>query len=635
MNVKHLKTTAIIFVVGLSAVCRGDVKHAVAMSVQPFPLKNVRLLNGPFKAAMDRDAQYLLSLEPDRLLSWFRKEAGLKPKAPVYGGWESTGLAGHTLGHYLSACSRMYQDTGNEQFRDRVNYIVAQLAECQKANGNGYVAAIPDGKEVFGKVARGEIKAKGFGLNGGWSPWYTIHKELAGLIDAYQFCGDAQALDVATNLANWIDATTANLTPALWQKMLVCEYGGMNEALANLYGLTGNRTYLALSEKFYDKVVLDPLAAGHDDLDGKHSNTQIPKIIGLAREYELTGNGRDADIAKFFWNRVALHRSYVIGGDGNHEHFFPTDEFSKHLTAETAETCCTYNMLKLTKHLFEWSPSAKEMDFYERALYNDILASQDPKTGMFDYFVSLKPGHFMTFSTPENSFWCCVGTGMENHARYGDAIYFHGDDSLYVNLFISSKLSWPEKNLTLRQETKFPDGDTTRLTFQCKEPMKLALKIRWPAWAKKISVRVNGGTQKISGQPESYVTLNREWKNGDVVEIRLPMKLHAEPLPGTTNMVALLYGPILLAGDLGTNGIPNQYVKDQTALVKIPDPQVPVFVGNESSLLKHVKATNVPLVFRTKNLGQPNDVTLIPFFKAQHVRYNVYWTIVNHSRLKF
>jgi hypothetical protein len=615
-------------------ILRGDVKPPVAPHAEPFSLTQVRLLDGPFKQAMDLDAKYLLSLEPDRLLSWYRKEAGLEPKSPVYGGWESSGLAGHTLGHYLSACSRMYQSTGDTQFLDRVKYIVSQLAECQQANGNGYVAAIPDGKTVFAKVAKGEIDAKPFSLNGGWSPWYTIHKEMAGLIDSYSLCGDAQALVVATNMANWVDATTTNLTDAQWQKMLACEYGGMNEALANLYALTDNPRYLELAEKFYDHAVLNPLAADKDDLTGKHSNTQIPKIIGLARLYELTGDERYADTAKFFWERVALHRSFVIGGNGDNEHFFPVNDFDRHLSPATAETCCTYNMLKLTRHLFEWSPDAVEMDFYERALYNDILASQDPERGMFVYLMSLKPGHFKTFSTPENSFWCCVGTGMENHSKYGGTIYFHNDHDLYLNLFIASQLSWPEKNLVIRQETKFPESDTTRLDFKCENPVALALKIRWPAWAATISVRVNGKKQKITGQPESYVTVDREWHDGDRVEIQLPMKLHAEPLPGTTNIVALLYGPIVLAGELGTNGIPDQYADNQTAFLKVPDPKVPVFVGDENSLLKHVKTADGPLTFRTKNLGRPDDVTLIPFYKLNYERYSVYWNVISPADWK-
>ncbi|HTV61963.1 MAG TPA: beta-L-arabinofuranosidase domain-containing protein [Verrucomicrobiae bacterium] len=616
-------------VLSVAAMARSDVKTTPSPQAEPFPLSQVRLLDSPFKQAMELDGKYLLSLEPDRLLSWYRKEAGLQPKAPVYGGWESTGLAGHTLGHYLSACSLMYQSTGDTRFLDRVDYIVGELAQCQQANGNGYLAAIPGGKDIFGKVARGEINTEGFGLNGGWSPWYTIHKELAGLIDANQLCTNAQALVVATNLANWVDATTANLTDAQWQKMLVCEYGGMNEALANLYGITGNPRYLQLAEKFYDHAVLDPLANGQDDLTGKHSNTNIPKIIGLARLYELTGDERYGNTAKFFWNRVALHRSFVIGGNGDNEHFFPVNNFARHLSPATAESCCTYNMLKLTRHLFEWSPDATEMDFYERALYNDILASQDPETGMFVYLMSLKPGHFKTFSTPTDSFWCCVGTGMENHSKYGDTIYFHDDQSLFLNLFIPSELSWPEKGLVVRQETQFPASNQTKLEFTCRRKVPLALKIRWPAWSDELSVQVNGRNQKISGTPGHYVTVNRKWRDGDSVEIRFQMKLRTEPLPGTTNIIAVLYGPIVLAGELGTNGMPDHFANNQTAYNQLPDPPAPVFVSDADTLLKHIRPTDDPLTFQTEELGKPNEVTLIPFYKMNDQRYSVYWTVVN------
>lgn len=616
-------------VVFISATVRGDVKADVALQAEPFPLSQVKLLDGPFKQAMDLDGKYILSLEPDRLLSWFRKEAGLQPKAAVYGGWESSGLAGHTLGHYLSACSLMYASTGDVRFKDRVDYVVSQLAECQEANSNGYIAAIPNGKVIFGKVAQGEIDTKGFGLNGGWSPWYTIHKELAGLIDSYSLCGNKQALVVATNLANWVDATTVHLTDEQWQQMLVCEYGGMNEGLANLYSITGNSRYLEISEKFYDHAVLDPLAEGTDNLTRKHSNTQIPKIIGLARLYELTGDQKDASTAEFFWDRVALNRSFVIGGNGDGEHFFPTNSWARHLSNADAETCCTYNMLKLTRHLFEWQPNAVDMDFYERALYNDILASQDPQTGMFVYLMPLAPGAFKTFSTPENSFWCCVGTGMENHAKYGDTIYFHNKDSLWVNLFVPSELSWPEKKMTVTQETKFPESDKTHLLFKCEEPSQLALKVRWPVWADNISVRVNGRRQRIDGQPGSYVTIDRTWRNRDHVDIELPMKLHAEPLPASTNIVALLYGPVVLAGDLGTNGMPaDVYAADQTKYVKWPMPASPVLVADSpEKLLGHIHSTDEPLVFQTRDLGKPNDVTLVPFYQANHKRYTVYWKV--------
>ncbi len=604
---------------------RGDVELAVALQARPFPLSQVRLLDGPFRDAMLRDQKYLLSLDPDRFLFNFRKNVGLDSSAKPYGGWDSPDCEqrGAMLGHYLSALSLMYASTGDAELKRRVDYLVAGLAECQSNSVSagfhaGYLSGFP---ESF--IDRVENRQPV------WAPWYAQHKIMAGLFDASQLCGNAQALEVLTNMANWVKFRVDNLPVEKMQASLNTEFGGMNEVLANLYGVTGNEDYLKTAEAFNQKTIFDPLARGQDKLNGLHANTQIPKMIGAARQYELTSEARDADIAKFFWERVALHRSYVIGGHSDSEHFFPTNDFAKHLSVETAETCNTYNLLKLTRHLFEWQPDATTMDFYERALYNDILASQDPDTGMFTYFMSLKPGHFKTYSKPDVSFWCCVGTGMENHAKYGDTIYFHGDNSLFINLFIPSELSWPEKNLVVRQETKFPESDTTLLNFQTQTPTQLALKIRWPAWAEKISVRVDGIKQKIAGAPGSYVSLNREWHNGDRVEIQLPMKLHTEPLPGTTNIVALLYGPIVLAGNLGTKGMPNPYAKDQLDLARIPDPKVPVFVGDQKTFLKKIKPTGEPLVFQTKNLGQPNDVTLVPFYRANHERYSVYWNVVS------
>ena len=628
-----MKIQPIFIFLGLAMIAwgaRGDVEPAVALPAQPFPLSQVRLLDSPFRDAMVRDENYLLSLDCDRLLRNFRVNANLPTDAKPYGGWEDPNceLRGHSVGHYLSACSLMFASTGDARFKERVDKIVAGFAECQKAlatNGShaGYLSAFP---ESF--IDRVENRKPV------WAPWYTLHKIMAGLLEANQLCGNTQALEVLTNMANWVKFRVDNLPEGKMQASLNTEFGGMNEVLANLYGVTGNADYLKTAEAFNQKKLFDPLARGEDKLNGLHANTQIPKMIGAARQYELTGDARDADIAKFFWQEVALRRSYVIGGHSDREHFFPTNDFAKHLSAETAETCNTYNMLKLTRHLFEWSPDAVAMDFYERALYNDILASQDPEQGMFVYLMSLKPGHFKTYSTPENSFWCCVGTGMENHAKYGDTIYFHGDNSLFVNLFIPSELSWPEKNLVVRQETKFPESDTTLLNFQTPTPTQLALKIRWPAWAENISVRVNGKKQNISGAPGSYVSLNRQWQNGDRVEIRLPMKLHTEPLPGASHIVAVLYGPIVLAGNLGTNGMPDPYARNQLDLVQIPDPKVPVFVGDPKTFLKRIKPTGEPLVFQTKNLGQPDDVTLVPFYKANHERYSVYWNVVSAADWK-
>lgn len=613
---------------------RGDVAPVVAPQARPFPLTDVRLLDGPFRDAMLRDQQYLLSLDPDRLLRNFRVNVHLPSDAKPLGGWEDPNceLRGHTVGHYLSALSLMYASTGDERFQQRVDYIVAQLAECQSnspAAGfhEGYLSAFPE--SFIDRVEQGKPV---------WAPWYTLHKILAGLLDANRLSGNQQALAVAEKMADWVKFRVDRISHEQMQKSLDTEHGGMNEALANLYAVTGNTNYLELSAAFNHARVLAPLARGEDRLNGLHANTQIPKIIGVTREYEYTGNPKYLAMADTFWNSVALRRSYVIGGDSDHEHFFSTNDFARHISPETCETCNSYNMLKLTRELFALDPDAEKIDFYERALYNHILASQDPETGMFVYLMSLKPGHFKTYSTPEDSFWCCVGTGMENHSKYADTIYFHSDEApaLYVNLFIASELSWPEKNLVVRQETQFPESNTSVLKIKAAQPVSLELKIRHPAWATDgLKVSVNGKKQKIKSIPGSYVALQREWHDGDMVQIQLPMKLRTEFLPNTTNEIALLYGPIVLASEMGTNGMPSPYARNQTDYSHVPDPSVPVFVTTTSQLLKHVKpVSGQPLTFRTDGIGDPQDVTLIPFYDMHHQRYSVYWQLVSEAAWK-
>ena len=604
----------------------------VARAAEPFAMTDVRLLDGPFRDAMLRDQKYLMALEPDRLLRAFRLNVNLPTDAKPFGGWEepNSEIRGHILGHYLSALSLMYAGTGDAVFKQRADYIVGELAVCQ---GNspaagfhaGYLSAFP---ESF--IDRVEQRKNV------WVPWYTLHKVMAGLLDANQLCGNAQALVVLTNMADWVKFRVDNLPVAQMQKSLETEQGGMNEVLASLYAVTGNTNYLQAALAFNQQKFFAPLARGEDKLDRLHANTQIPKIIGATREYELTGDPQFLTVAQTFWDAVALHRSYVIGGDSDHEHFFPVADFAKHLSTDTAETCNTYNMLKLTRELFALEPSAAKMDFYERALYNHILASQDPETGMFVYLMSLKPGHFKTYSTPEDSFWCCVGTGMENHSKYGDTIYFHDADSLYVNLFIASELNWPEKKISIRQETTFPESDRTVLKIKASKPATFALKIRLPAWAVDgVTVSVNGKKQKVESTPGSYFALSREWRDGDKVEIQFPMRLHTEPLPGTSNTVAILYGPIVLAGELGTNAMPNPFARSQTDFSKLPAPDAPVFVTSAEQLLEKIKpVAGKPLTFRTHDLGQPRDVSLIPFYQMHRQRYSVYWKMLSAGEWK-
>jgi DUF1680 family protein len=614
----------------LSGLARGGrgapVPEAVPLRARGFALSEVRLLDGPFRDAMLRDEHYLLSLDLDRLLHTFRLNAGLPSSATPLGGWEAPDveLRGHSIGHFLSASALMYAATGDARFKARVDATVAELAKVQDALAKrahpGYLSAFPE--EFFDRV---ETRQRV------WAPYYTIHKIMAGLLDAYLLCGNAQALDVLRRQADWVKGRMDPLTDAQRQAALETEFGGMNEVLANLYAVTGDPEHLRVARHFDHRAVFDPLARGEDKLDGLHANTQIPKAIGAAREYEMTGETRYRDIASFFWERVAKHRSYVIGGHSDDESFFPVERFSQHLGAASTETCNTYNMLKLTRHLFEWAPSAELMDFYERALLNHILASQDPATGMVLYYCPLKPGAFKTYAKPDTSFWCCVGTGMENHAKYADTIYFRSDDALYVNLFIPSELTWKEKGLVVRQETRFPDEDTVRLTLQPVKPLRLALKVRYPAWARSgITVLVNGRSEPTSASPGSYVTLEREWKKGDAVQVRLPMSLREEAMPDDPKTVALLYGPLVLAGELGRDGLNDEvrYGPGAPPMRRVPPLEVPALVADDEKLLARVKPVpGAPLSFRTEGVGRPHDVTLIPFYRAADERYTVYWNV--------
>jgi len=603
------------------------VPDKVALKAYPFDLQDVRLLDGPFRDAMLRDQKYLLELDSDRLLHNFRVTAGLPSTAQPLGGWEEpTGeLRGHSVGHYLTACAMMFAGTGDARFKDKASGMVAELAKVQqslpsKGFNQGFLSAYPE--EFFDRVDK-RVQV--------WAPYYTLHKIMAGLLDMYLYCDNKQALDVVTKMADWVKFRVDRLTDEQQQAALNTEHGGMNEVLANIYAVTGNPEYLRIAHKFDHKRLFDQWAAGEDRLDGLHGNTQFPKVIGAVREYELTGDKRFYDIASFFWQRVALNRSFVIGGNTDGESFFPIDQFSRHLGPSSTETCNTYNMLKLTRHMFALEPSTEKMDFYERGLFNHILASQDPDTGMMCYYVPLRPGAFKTYSTPDKSFWCCVGTGMENPAKYGDTIYFHDDQSLYLNLFISSQLTWNDKGLVVRQETGFPEQETTRLTFSCKKPVRLALKVRYPAWVQSgMTLSINGKSEPITAKPGSYASIEREWKTGDNVQVRWPMSLHTEAMPDDPNMVALLDGPIVLAGDLGKDGL-NQntrYGPSAPQLGRVPSVVVPAFVGDVKGVLAKVKPiAGAPLRFQTSSLAQPRDVQLVPFYKASDIRYSVYWKV--------
>jgi len=589
----------------------------------PFSLDEVMLLDGPFKHAAELDALTLLAYEPDRLLSKFYSEAGLKPKAEHYEGWENETIAGHSLGHYLSACSMMYQSTGDSRFLERVNYIVDELKKLQDVDGDGYIGAFPKGKKILTEeVAKGNIRSQGFDLNGIWVPYYTQHKMMAGLRDAYRLCGNQTAFAVEKRFADWLNTIVSGLNDEQVQKMLRCEHGGIAETLADLYADSGDEKYLIMSKIFYQKSFLDALKEGKDILPGKHCNTNIPKLIGLSRIYELTGDSTDRMAAEFFWKTVVNHHSYVTGGNGDNEYFGPADKLRNRLSEGTTESCNVYNMLKLTEHLFEWEASATSADFYERALFNHILSTQNPENGRVTYNLSLEMGGYKGFQDPFD-FTCCIGTGMENHSKYGRNIFYHNDNELFLFQYIASELTWKEKGIKVIQNTSYPDEQGTSIQFICKEPVKLTLQVRYPFWAKKgIEIRINGKSKGVNQEPGSFVAIERVWKTGDKVEVSFPFSLRLEAMPDDSSRVAVMYGPLVLAGDLGP--VDDSASKDLFF--------VPVFMTekmNPADWLKPIEGkTNT---FITVNTGRPREVELKPFYSVYNRRYSVYWDIFNEA----
>jgi DUF1680 family protein len=579
----------------------------VTFKAEPFNLRDVRLLDGPFKRAMDLDRAYLLSLDPDRLLHSFRLNAGLPSTAKPYGGWMTPGVTGcaEFVGHYLSACALMYASTGDERIKENANRVAAGFGECQEKLGTGYLHTKPDRFTNLGEAPLGL--------------WYQIHKIMAGLMEVYVYCDNPRALEIARKLGDWAKTASDNFSDSRIQQMLGVEHGGINEAFANLYAFTGDRKYLQLALRFNHIEVIGSASNREDNLTGKHANTQIPKFVGAAREYELTGADSLKTASSFFWDTVARERSYVNGGNSRGEFFTPKEKLSEALAADTCETCNTYNMLKLTRHLFFWDPRAEYADFYERALYNHILASQDPASGMMCYFMPLGFGS-KRYGTPENDFWCCYGTGIENHAKYGDSIYFHhGQAELFVNLFIASELHWRAAGITLRQETRYPFEGSTRLVFTCEKPVELRLNIRHPWWAvSDFEIQVNGVKQDVESQAGSYAVVTRTWKNGDTVDISMPFALRTEGFRDNPRRVAFMYGPLVLCAAAKEN----------------PEAPYPAAVAEAGRLFSALepspgKAGEFTASSQVLRLGQDagdGRVTLEPLLTMRDDRkYIVYW----------
>ncbi|MGQ8334952.1 beta-L-arabinofuranosidase domain-containing protein [Sunxiuqinia sp. A32] len=600
------------------------VKSPVSVKALSFNLRDVKLLESRFKDNMERDGKWLLSIDNNRLLHSWRVNAGIQSYSRPFGGWEGLDceLRGHTLGHVLSGLALMYASTGESSYRSKADSLVNALSEIQQVlNQEGYLSAFP--QNLINRAINDEQV---------WAPWYTLHKILEGLIDMYQYAGNGKALEIAKKMADWAYYKVEVLSSKQLENMLKSEFGGISEAAYNLYALTGNANYKKLGELFYHHLILDPLRQKEDQLTTLHANTQIPKIIGEARGYELTGDQQKKAIADFFWETVVNHHTYVTGGNSDHEIFSEPDQISGHLSHSTTETCNTYNMLKLTRHLFCWTTDVKYADYYERALYNHILASQEQQTGMVTYYLSYLPGTFKTFSAKENSFWCCVGTGFENHAKYGEAIYYHDENGVFVNLFIPSELSWKEKEFSLIQETNFPEESVIHLTVKEAGKNAMPIYLRYPSWAiSGATVRINGKKEVIKNKPGSYIVLKRRWNPGDKIEISYPMSLHLEATNDNPNMAAAVFGPIVLAGDMGTAGIepPAPFANNSLDFKDIPIPEnitdtLCIDGRNINEWLNLVDGES--LVFKTSNVSK-NEIKMIPYYQINNQRYVIYWNL--------
>ena len=609
-----------------------------------FPLGDVTLLDGPFKHARDLNIQTLLKYDVDRLLAPYRKEAGLTPRGESYPNWE--GLDGHIGGHYLSAMAINYASTNNAECKRQMEYIISELKTCQKSNtennhdwGIGYAGGVPNSKKIWSTLKTGDFTA----YRAAWVPWYNVHKMYAGLRDAWLYAGNEDAKNIFLKFCDWGINITSALTDDQMQSMLDTEQGGMDEIFADAYQITGDEKYLNAAKRFSHRALLEPMAAGNDNLDNKHANTQIPKVIGFQRIAELTNDEEYIKASSFFWETVTKNRSLAFGGNSRKEHFPSVKASSDYIEdVEGPESCNSYNMLKLTEDLFRFHPLAKYIDYYERTMYNHILSTQNPETGGYVYFTPVRPRHYRVYSAPNEAMWCCVGTGMENHGKYNELIYTHQNDSLFLNLFVASELNWRAKGIKIKQETKFPYEEKVKLTIT-DGSSGFILMIRYPAWVKDgtLKVTVNGEAFPVTSQPSSYFGIDRHWNTGDVVEIILPMHNTIEHLPNVSEYIAFLHGPILLGAKTGTEDLAGLIADDSrwgqiASGKKFPIDKAPIFIDDDLPKITDelLPVENKPLNFTIPNLKMinPINVVLEPFFKIHDARYMMYWMALTSSQ---
>ena len=592
--------------------------------MQPFKLQEVKLTEGMFKNAQDVDLKYILELNPDKLLAPYWIDAGLPLKAKRYGNWESSGLDGHIGGHYLSALAMMYASTGNAEMKKRLDYMINELALCQAKNGNGYVGGIPNGKVFWERIHKGDIDGSTFGLNNTWVPIYNIHKLFAGLRDAYEFTGNDQAKQVLIGLGDWFVELIQPLSTEQIQQILNTEHGGINETFADLYEITKDRKYLDTAKKLSHLKILNPLLEKQDKLTGLHANTQIPKVIGFEKIATVTNDAEWEHAAEYFWKNVTQTRSVAFGGNSVREHFNPTNDFKSMLQSNQGpETCNSYNMLRLSKALFLSNTDLSYIDFYERTIYNHILSTQHPEKGGFVYFTPIRPNHYRVYSQPETSMWCCVGSGIENHTKYGELIYSHSQNDVFVNLFIPSELNWKEKGLKLIQKNNFPDQNETELVVKLTKKQAFSLNIRYPKWAESIRILVNGKEQSFKSGPSQYINLKRNWKDGDKITVQFTMKTKLEYLPDGSNWAAFVRGPIVLAAKTSTEDLKGLFADDSRMGHETRGKLYPI---NDAYALVDDTKNFVSKLEPVDNMNFRMDSLLLePFYKIHDARYQMYF----------
>lgn len=637
-------TKNLILVVALLMFGRANSEAQDKLYADKFPIGDVTLLDGPLKQARDLNIKTLLQYDCDRLLAPYRKEAGLTPKAKTYPNWD--GLDGHVGGHYLTAMA-LNAATGDEECRQRMEYMISELEECAEAYnrnhpewGKGYVGGFPGSAKLWSTFKKGD-----FGTYfGSWAPFYNLHKMYAGLRDAWLYCGNEKAKSLFLGFCDWTIDLTAGLSDEQMEHMLGNEHGGMNEVLADAYAITKDEKYLECAKRFSHKRLFTPMSQHQDCLDNMHANTQVPKVIGFERISELSGNEIYHTASAYFWDVVTGRRSLAFGGNSRREHFPSNDACTDFINdIDGPESCNTNNMLKLTENLHRRNPEARFADYYELATFNHILSTQHPEHGGYVYFTPARPRHYRNYSAPNEAMWCCVGTGMENHGKYGQFIYSKKGDALYVNLFVASELNWKEKGIKLRQETDFPYSESSKITLT-EGKGKFTMLVRYPGWVKpgEFSVTVNGEQVPLISGPSSYVAIDRKWKKNDVIELTFPMHNSVKYLPNVPQYIALMHGPIMLGMKTGTEDMAHLIADDSrfgqyASGKKLSTDQAPILINNDiESIANQLQPIpGKPLHFTlTTRMENPIHNELQPFFEIHDSRYMMYWLALSENNYK-